>query len=764
MLAAVIAAAGVILHPAASPPDAHAALTFTVDNDGDASDSAPGDGSCKTAGNVCTLRAAIEEANAYPGADTIEFALGGPYPVIKPSSTLPVLATDIHVKGATGGATRVEISGINAGITDNGLNIITTGGAVTVESLAIHSFDNRGICIVPGGTVTIRASHVGLDGPGGAAGNTHGIEVNTCSGGPAGSGTVVIGGPAPADRNVISANAVSGISSTGPLALTSLVIQGNYVGTDPSGTVGLGNGTGIGAFNAIIEDNLVSGNTGTGISAGKSTVKGNLVGTNAAGTAPIPNGAGLVITAPSNVIGGFAIGDPNVISGNATYGVRLHNALSANNQLIGNYIGVRSDGTTALPNGSDGVLIEDGAEKNLILVNAIKHNGGAGVRMPATAGASNDVSANQVYANGGLGIDLGAAGITANDALDADTGPNNLMNFPVLTAAVSGLGQTAIVGTLSTAANRTLSIDFFSSPTCDASGSGEGAVYLGYIFAASDGSGSTGQFGFLAPSVTVGHVVTAVARDSTVGGGDTSEFSPCFAVAACDVADLDCDAFKDTAPSDHAGPQNKLTSFDNCPGTANPSQNNNDGNYTDLSPPKAFDDLTAPMSDGKGDACDPDDDNDALTDVDEPTGANCGGKISNPLKQDTDGDHFLDGAECALGSDPGNMGLKPTLASCGASGDADADGVLTQREVCFFNTDPNFFPNTDGDACREAREIASINLDTTVNVLDLSQIAGEFGVYVLPGNAVKRNYDVNKDAAINVLDLSFVAGQSGACP
>src|SRR5207248_9052832 len=56
------------------------ATTYTVDDNGDAPDATPGDNTCATAGATCTLRAAIEEANAHAGADTITFAPAAPTP------------------------------------------------------------------------------------------------------------------------------------------------------------------------------------------------------------------------------------------------------------------------------------------------------------------------------------------------------------------------------------------------------------------------------------------------------------------------------------------------------------------------------------------------------------------------------------------------------------------------------------------------------------------------------------------------------------
>jgi CSLREA domain-containing protein len=760
LLAAVLTAGGIVVGQSGAPPVSAAQV---VNSTGDDPDIAPGDGSCKTAGGVCTLRAAIEEANAFPGADTIEFALGGPYPVIQPLTSLPFLSTDIEIKGNTGGATRVVLDGSLSAPNTGGLFIGGTA-VVNVEYLSIHSFPNRGVCILGAGTTTLRGNHIGTDGAGTLAlGNGGGgVEINSC-GSSFGPGTIIIGGPLPADRNVISDNTFSNIAGSGAAPTTSVLIEGNYIGTDATGTVAFGNNIGVAIKDATVRGNVISGNT-RGLSASNSVIVGNLIGTDATGSVAIPNGTGIQLGEKSlNTIGGFFPGEPNFISGNAL-GVYMFGATTVDNTLTGNYIGIATDTFTPLPNTSDGVLIDGGAEKNVLVANAIAHNGGAGVRMAPAAGTNNNLVQNQIFSNGGLGIDLGPAGVTANDALDADIGPNNLQNFPVVTSAVWSATQLAITGKLDSTPNSSYVIEFFVSSTCDASGHGEGATYVGAVAAESDGGGAVVQFGFVSSfSSFPTWFVTAVARDVTGGAANTSEFSACKVITTCAVGDTDCDGFTDVIPPTHAGPYNTNFAFDNCPGVPNPDQANNDGNYTDLSPPKAFDDLTLPMSDGKGDACDDDDDNDGLKDADELTGAACGGKITNPYEADSDGDFFIDGAECTLGTDPNDMLSKPGLATCGAAGDADGDGVLTQREVCFFGTDPNNV-NSDGDACNDGREVASINGDATVNVIDLSQVAGEFGVYVLPGTAVQRNFDMTKDGAINVIDLSFVAGRTGSCP
>ena len=53
-----------------------AAATFTVNSTADAVDAVPGDGACATAATTCTLRAAVMEANALPGADVVTLPAG----------------------------------------------------------------------------------------------------------------------------------------------------------------------------------------------------------------------------------------------------------------------------------------------------------------------------------------------------------------------------------------------------------------------------------------------------------------------------------------------------------------------------------------------------------------------------------------------------------------------------------------------------------------------------------------------------------------
>ncbi len=107
-------------------PRAHAAGPFTVNDLGDADQAIPGDPVCETApgNNICTLRAAIEEANFFPGADTINITVTG---TIVLTNTLPSISQDLTINGP--GATNLTISGANSYLVlqVNGVNLTLSG-------------------------------------------------------------------------------------------------------------------------------------------------------------------------------------------------------------------------------------------------------------------------------------------------------------------------------------------------------------------------------------------------------------------------------------------------------------------------------------------------------------------------------------------------------------------------------------------------------------------------------------------------------------
>jgi len=198
--------------------------------------------------------------------------------------------------------------------------------------------------------------------------------------------------------------------------------------------------------------------------------------------------------------------------------------------VSGNLIGTDATGTAAVPNligvfilGASGNFV--GASPlptNLYGGNRIAFNDRSG--LDATVGRANSFLANSIFSNGRLGIDLNADGVTPNDPGDADTGPNDLQNYPVLTLASSGVFKTEIHGSLNSAPSREYRIQLFFNTSCDPSGFGEGEEFIDEIFVTTDASGNAAFKHSTSPAVPGGSFITATATDPE---GNTSEFSVC---------------------------------------------------------------------------------------------------------------------------------------------------------------------------------------------------------------------------------------------
>lgn len=204
--------------------------------------------------------------------------------------------------------------------------------------------------------------------------------------------------------------------------------------------------------------------------------------------------------------------------------------------------GIVLDGATqatidndTIQNNGNGIVLLDEAVGTI--TNNIISGNKTGVVLAGT-GTGTSLTSNSIFGNTTLGIDLGNNGVTANDAGDADTGPNNLQNFPVLTSVNSSGGSTSIAGTLNSTANTIFSIQFFTNAHCSASGFGEGQTLIGSKQVTTDGSGNA-TFVALIDGVTLvnGASVTATATDAST---NTSEFSKCIlAEGTTEIADLE---------------------------------------------------------------------------------------------------------------------------------------------------------------------------------------------------------------------------------
>jgi parallel beta-helix repeat protein len=259
-----------------------------------------------------------------------------------------------------------------------------------------------------------------------------------------------------------------------------------------------------------------------------SKVAGNYIGTNAAGDAARPNGQqGVYLVGPNNTVGGTTPSDRNVLSGNNYDGIYVY--ATSGNTIQGNFIGLNAAGTGTLGNSQTGITVDTttgtiiGGTANG-QGNVIAGNGTRGVWVH-NASSRVTIRGNSIDRNGALGIDLDPTGVTANDAAaqcDADTGANGLQNFPVLSTVSINGGTTTVTGTLNSAASTTYALDFYESPSRDGSGNGEGATYLSSISVQTSGSCTASFSVDLPTSLSGGHVISATATDPN---GNTSEFS-----------------------------------------------------------------------------------------------------------------------------------------------------------------------------------------------------------------------------------------------
>jgi hypothetical protein len=524
---------------------------------------------------VGSLRQAILDASATPGADSIVFALPdslkspGGWWTIQPLTALPALTDAVSIDGwsqagaGRGLAPRVVIDGTQAGSV-NGLHFT---GDSTIRGLAIDNFNQNGHAgiVLDGGSNTVQGCYVGLDPTGTtAAPNVEGIADMYGS---------IIGGPNPGDGNVISGNLDQNIASRG----YGVTIRGNFIGTNAAGTAAVGASIGIAMgftptnySGAVIENNLISGNAGgPGIELSQTShvqITGNLIGTDVTGMYAIGNGGPGGIWVGSGVsdliIGGTDAASRNVISANSGHGIRI----DSNGVIVqGNYIGTDVTGAADLGNGGAGIEVvrgslvggpEPGAgnliagnftDGNLVdtfnaLVegNVIRDNYHAGIEIgPEGLGSGNTVTRNAIYGNtpnpfvpnhgSGLGIDIltsnsDSGGVTLNDSA-GHAGPNHLQNFPVLTAVtVHAGGGATVTGTFSEAAepNTTLQLEFFANQAADPSGYGQGQRYIGSVNVTTDAAGNASFTAPLAALLSGEQVFSATATN--LATGDTSEF------------------------------------------------------------------------------------------------------------------------------------------------------------------------------------------------------------------------------------------------
>lgn len=285
-----------------------------------------------------------------------------------------------------------------------------------------------------------------------------------------------------------------------------------------------------------------------------SYVTGNYFGTDVTGLVDKGNTMAVSVQGNGITVGGAAAADRNLISAN-THGVGI-SATSVNTVVQGNVIGVGSDATTDLGNTLSGILISgtpsgtllggtSPAAGNFITKNLI------GVRIESSL-SETSILGNSIFGNDNFGIDLGEDGVTSNDGDDADSGPNDLRNFPVITSATESGGTISVDFDLDLGATLAgdYRIEFFKNPNGVDATNGEGEVFASDTLISHTGSGVE-SFSHSFAGVT-GDTLTATTTDSVDAGGygGTSEFSAWFGVTVPPTYEISGTVFED---ADFAG-------------------------------------------------------------------------------------------------------------------------------------------------------------------------------------------------------------------
>ena len=437
-----------------------------------------------------SLHDAILEANAAPGADEIHFNIPGTgvQKIYVNRNGLPEITDPVTIDGYTqpGASPNTRALGNDAviliqidGENDfsgpvNGM-VISAGNSI-VRGLSITGIPARvyggipedppppppegdAILLKTNGGNLIEGNFIGLTPSGASSGHYtyRGIEAL--------SSDNRIGGTAPESRNVISRQQLS-IVSTGDRT----VVEGNYLGTDPSGFV--------------VED----------------------------------NGEGVLVWGANVRIGGTAPGAGNLITGSQTNVVVA--SLARGTIIQGNLIGTKADGSGNLGWLSKAITIYG----SQTFVGGLEP--GAGNRISfAIHGilvAANNAVGNTFFSNvfnAGYGFDnIALSGSFRNDLGDSDTGANNLQNFPVITSVIQSPDSTRLIGGLNSVASTTFTLQFFVNRRTST-----GDALLGTRNVATDGSGMA-RFDFTFPGDTAAdEFISATATDA---GGNTSQFLP----------------------------------------------------------------------------------------------------------------------------------------------------------------------------------------------------------------------------------------------
>lgn len=449
-------------------PRTHAATTFTVNSLNDTPDVAI-NGICADANGMCTLRAAIEEANFQSGDDTIQFSVTG---TINLNSQLPSLTSNINLSGPgssqltirrnSGGDYRIltidSVTTISGVTITNGRTPDSIGGATALPGGGI---------LQSGGTLVLRDVVV--------TGNATGNGGDNLSSGSSQGGWGGFGG---------------GINATGTLTMTDCVISNNTTGNGGTGG-GSGGSGGRGAgiyfiFGTLTMTNVTITSNHTGNSGGPTAGNSGYGGGMWLGDDSPQAGRGTNVDMSHVKITNNSTGD-NITTGDAGGGGGIYVAAVTivtltDSEVSNNHTGNANPSSFSGTAGSGGGVFNIGF---LTVTNSLISGNKTGDSVPGSnstgGGISNyaalilintTVSGNSTGAGPSMGGGLFSDGGTElfNCTITANTTPNGYGNGA--TALTSGLimGNTIIAGNGAGANNTDVSNPLFNPPPFNSQG------------------------------------------------------------------------------------------------------------------------------------------------------------------------------------------------------------------------------------------------------------------------------------------------------
>ena len=451
-----------------------------------------------------SLRDAMTQANENPNLGVINFAMPGSCPrVIALNTALPKVTTPMLIDGTSQPgwlantddkaflATLCVVVMPASGSLTSAFNVPSNADAsLTLRGVAMGGF-LQPVFLAGGDGHVIAGNRFGGILQNGL--NLVGALANSINVAPTlGNGSFIIGGTAPADRNLISKSTLSGIN-----------VQAGVDG---------------------LQDHC--------------QIVNNLIGTSANGNTAAPNSTGIAMS------GDHCLIDGNRIVGNSSDAIVLNGAYDARIQR--NVIGLTVDGN-GLQNSGAGIRFTANPDTNVIgaplstyswgLRNTIRYMANAGIVIPG--GINNTIRSNEIRDNGiggdGLDIDLGADGSTANNVDDANSSfANRDQNFPIVSKVVIPAGTpsnaTNVSATLTvkldSVPNLTYRIDaYFTNHCSGVNARGHADAYLGGTTAANL---QVVDFIVTLPNVLPSGYVSFTATNPE---GNTSEMGTCYPVS-----------------------------------------------------------------------------------------------------------------------------------------------------------------------------------------------------------------------------------------